>query len=320
MDYLGKLVQEHRPNLLVNVGDTLDTFGTLEVRDGVTAAHYLWELTRLLPKGSKHIVLRGNHDTADKEGLLSSAELIAPEEVLYIPKAACLDILGCQYLFLPHSKDFKSYEALIERKAGQCMAIFAHTDWIGCRLTPAYVSKDGLDPAKVSKLCDLIFAGHYHAPATVGNVHFVGAPLYQDFRDLVTEDSRGFLLWERENATNRITRIPNPFTYRCHKIEAKTEKNLQKDLDRLLPEAEKSRVKVYVPKKLMEKAEEIFRGFLWSAVYPLETEREGIEFAAQVTLKTSPEEAVKKAALSASDEYDKGLLEKLGMSLFQSDA
>lgn len=316
MAYLESLVKEHKPDILVNLGDTLDTFGTLDVRDGVKAAEYLQRLSDALPPGSEHVILRGNHDTADKEGKLSSAELVVPATSLYFSTMTVARVKGYPFLILPHTKDFPACEQIIANEIGKVSAVFAHTDWIGCRLTPAYVSKDGLDPAVVSEHHVQIFAGHYHAPLDVGAVHFVGAPLYHDFRDLVTEKPRGFTLLEGA----KITRIPNPHTYNCHKLEIKTKKELQKALDRLLPEADKSRVKVYVPKKLMQEAEELFRGFLWSAVYPLETEREGVEFAAQVTLKTTPEDAVKKAASSAGEEFDKPLLEKFGLSLFRSEA
>src|SRR5882672_4239133 len=86
MTYLESLVKEHKPDILVNLGDTLDTFGTLDVRDGVKAAEYLQRLSDALPSGSVHVILRGNHDTADKEGKLSSAELVVPATSLYFSK------------------------------------------------------------------------------------------------------------------------------------------------------------------------------------------------------------------------------------------
>jgi hypothetical protein len=232
-----------------------------------------------------------------------------------------LQFPGAPFLCIPHTKDVEAANRFIYDNEKNAVAIFAHMDFLGCRLTPAYVSKEGLDPAILAK-CQLpVFAGHYHAPMEVGCVNFVGSPLYHDFRDLVVDESRGFLLWEYEPmaaAHSSVTRrIANPYTYRCIRIEAKTKKALQKACDENLPEAEKLRVKVYVPKKLIEDAQDLFRGFLWSGVYPIEGEKEGIEFAAKVNLRTTPEEAVKKAAQSAGEEFDKATLEAYGIEAFR---
>jgi len=313
IQYLEELVKTHAPDFLVNLGDTLDTFGTLDVRDGAKAQEYLLRLSQFTPHGIQHIVLRGNHDTADKLGDLSSTGIIAPPVVTYVSQPTLLEHTG--FLCVPHTKDLETARKFIEENAKNCVAILAHTDWLGCRLTPAYVSKDGLDPAQDYGVP--VFAGHYHAPAVVGKVHFVGSPLYHDFRDLVVEEPRGFLLWD---GGSDFRRIPNPHTYRCVRIEAKTKKSLQKSCDENLPEAERLRVKVYVPKKLIEDAQDLFKGFLWYGVYPLEGEKEGIEFAAKVTLRTTPEEAVKKAAGAAGEEFNKTVLEQYGLAAFKGDS
>jgi len=322
IQYLEEMVKTHAPDFLVNLGDTLDSFGIMDVRDGSVAQDLLCRLTRGLPEGSKHIVLRGNHDTYDKFGDLSSTGLIAPKDIIYVSKNQVLKIDSrATFLCIPHTKDVESANQFIYNNAEKGCAIFAHMDFLGCRLTPAYVSKDGIDPAKMDKHKLLIFSGHYHAPMTVGCVNFVGAPLYQDFRDLVVEEPRGFLLWERNSMAdvhqNVLRRIPNPHTYQCIRVEAKTKKTLTVACEKYLPEAERIRVKVYVPKKLIEDAQDLFKGFLWYGVYPLEGEKEGMEFTSKVNLRTTSEEAVKKAVSSAGEEFNKAVLEQYGMDAFK---
>jgi predicted phosphodiesterase len=303
--YLGDLVRTRKPDVLINCGDTLDTFASLDVRDGVYASRALQTLTGLV---GRHIILRGNHDTADREGNLSSTQLVCPHGATLVDHATLLDVSGEHILFIPHTRNLpEAREQLLGSVGRGVSAAVAHTDWLGCQLTPAYVSKEGLDPAEAEVP---VFAGHYHAPVTVGRVHFVGSPLYKDFSDVEVERPRGFLFWD--SATGGIERVANPHTYKCLRIEADTKKDLVKKVAAIgNPSA--CRVKVYVPKKLMEEAKEACQGCLWSAVYPIGSETQSVTFASTVTLRTSPEDAVRAAVKSAGEEYDRSQLESVGM-------
>lgn len=314
VNYLIEKCQSLRPDILVNLGDTLDSFGVLDVRDGVYAQGLLDSLTE--HSGALHVVLRGNHDTADKCGQVSSTPLVCRGEVTTVTHPVFASLGGLPVLYLPHSTDFDSMLAMIgEAKERSVRAVFTHVDWLGCRLTPAYVSREGLSPAAVGEVLPgvPVFAGHYHAPMTVGPVHFVGSPLYLNFSDLMVEQERGFLLWDTEAG---VTRIPNPHTYKCYKIEAENKRELTKKL-KDMGDPRLARVKVYVPKKHVEDAQDLVRGFLWSAVYPVEAERTGIEFSAQVNVRTPLEDAVRTAVRSGSEGYDAALLETFGLEAFR---
>jgi hypothetical protein len=219
-----------------------------------------------------------------------------------------IDVCGYTLLFIPHTRNLpEAREQLLGSVGRGVSAAIAHTDWIGCQLTPAYVSKEGLDPSESPVP---VFAGHYHAPVTVGRVHFVGSPLYKDFSDVAVEQPRGFLFWDAK--TGKVERVANPHTYHCVRIEAATKRELGKKIEGI-GDPSKCRVKVYVPKKLMEDAKDAVQGCLWSAVYPLGSETQSVTFASTVNLRTSPEDAVRAAVRSAGEEYDRSQLESVGM-------
>lgn len=315
LGFLEEQVKTLRPDALINCGDTLDTFGDLDVRDGIYASEFLKRLSAL---GPQHFILRGNHDTADREGTMSSTQIVCPERASLVSDPGWVDVCGKSVLFLPHSRDPAPHAAMLsEAPSRGTDAVVAHTDWIGCRLTPAFTSQSGLDPALYARtMPDIpIFAGHYHAPIDVGTVHFVGAPLYESFADLVVPQPRGFLLWESDSG--EITRIANPHTYTCVRVDAKTKRELTKALAVLDPS--RCRVKVYVPQKLMEDAQEAIRGYLWGAVYPTDAGHTSSEFSTRVSVRTSPEDAVKAAVSSAGDEYDRAMLESCGRVAMRGD-
>lgn len=319
VQFLGKVIQEHRPKFLVNMGDTLDTFGALRVRDAQIAREAIHHLTACLHRadGYTHYVLRGNHDTGDKEGHVTSTDLLEMDGVEIVNQPHVYPLNGHNCLFVPYTRNFDM--GVFETEYDLC-AVFAHTDWIGCRLTPKHISTSGFEPAAVgAALPDVpVFSGHYHNPMAAGPVTFVGSPLYRDFNDRVEEIPRGFLLWETD--TGELTRIENPHTYYCMTFTAENVPDLKKARKSLKRDgtdiAEKCRVRVYTKRRNFEKAEEIFGDCLWNGVYAVDNEKTEVEFGTKVSIQASPQEIVERAVAEPPEDLKKEVLTDYGRQAF----
>lgn len=343
VDFLIDTIHERQPDVLVNCGDTLDTFGTQNVKDVVLARDIIRRLTNAIDPGM-HYVMRGNHDTGDKHGEDTWTDVLEMEGVEIINKTTVRSIYGKNYLFVPYTRDFD-----IDTFKPDCHidAAFAHTDWIGCRLTPKHISTSGFVPAEVAEVIPgvPVFAGHYHSPMQAGPVHFVGSPLYMTFNDEVTETPRGFTFWdtegsfppdsyERKDGTLKMEtlddtdylcklkeapgaeRIENPHTYLCHTVTADTAPQLKKARKDIGEDADRTRVRVFTRRRLIDKAEEIFEDCLWSGIYPQDDEKTEVTFGTKVALQATPMEIVDQATEIAPEDLTKELVRSTGRQAF----
>lgn len=327
MGFLERTLEEIRKDaegmdLVFNLGDTTDTFGVVDIRDLLFAQEHTG-YHRFKGGGAGLYTLRGNHDTGDKLGEQSTLPLflLLSHQFGFEDMAVFTPFDGedqPRFLIVPHTRDYPAvYEFLLEAKGrGPVTAVLTHTDWLGCRLTPQYVSKEGLEPAwfQANLPGVPVFAGHYHTPMNVGPVHIVGSPLYATFNDRAEGIPRGWLKWDTESG--EIVRVTNPHTYECHSVRAKGKKELKKSREGFEGKENRCKVKVYVPKRLFDDAQELYSGFLWSGVYPLENDAEGVEFESKVDLNTEPEAMVERAVKGADAVYDKTLLRKYGEEAF----
>lgn len=319
LSFLSDLIDREQPDFIVNLGDLLDDFGKVDVTDLNYAYDWMYFI------GSKvlhnhHWILKGNHDIADEAGDNSTTHVMSGGvnrtfcdlETPEIPEFG-------QILVVPYSSNYASLREKIEKIRKPIKAIFAHTDWLGIRpsIKSSYISTDGLDSERLAKLFPgvPIFTGHYHTPMDLGDLHVVGSPLYKDFSDVHTEIPRGFTIWDTETG---ITRVPNPNTYYCAEVRAESAKDLQAQYRILLPQKASLKVKVYAPLSLMTEASVLFGGFLWSAVYSLESSKKKVEYTADVTMHTSVEELVEHGVKSASGDYSAVLLRQYGLEAFRS--
>jgi hypothetical protein len=326
LTHLASVVQERKPDYLINLGDVLDGFGHVTVQD-LTYTYdwmeYLGDLMqgRGLPS-PRHWILKGNHDIGDKEGLHSTVHVLSCDMMNEVHKELNTpEIEGFGHvLVIPYTNNYASVRAELEKMRGlPVKAIFAHTDWIGIRpsIKSGHISTDGLDAGRFADLFpDVpIFTGHYHTPMAIGNLNVVGSPLYKDFSDVLTDLPRGFLLWDTE--AKEIERIENPSTYYCAEVRAEDSQSLRAQCDVLLPNKDRLKVKVYAPNSLMREADALFEPFLWHTTYSAESLRTGVEHAADVTVHTSPAELVEMGMLEASPDYDATLLREYGREAFR---
>ena len=335
--YLGQLVRERKPDYLINLGDLIDTFGTVRITDLGYAREWMDYLGNevlsvacqalvresgpgLLDDPERLWILKGNHDMDDREGRRASCQVMDKHARVFMDLTTT-ELPGFGYaLVLPYTRDYAAMQNTLEGIAEldvTIKVIFAHTDWIGCRMTPAMVSKEGLHPIAVQELFPeaKIFAGHYHHPQTVGNLHIVGSPQHMRFDDVLGEIPRGFVFWDSE--TGVIERIANPHTFYCAQVKAETDAQLREVWEALKPNCQNIKVKVQVPPRLTEEAEGLFADFLWKSILPLETAVVAREEGG-VTVTSSVPEIIASGLDKAGEEYDLEMLKNFGVEAFTS--
>jgi predicted phosphodiesterase len=302
------LIKEENPSLVICAGDVLDTFGTVDVKTLVWARRWITRITEAC-NGSRHVVLRGNHDTADHAGEWSSTELLGMEGVTAITSPVLLD--GVSYV--PHTSDVGAVLAFLsECSKTKVEFVVSHLDWVGVHMTPDYVSKSGLSVEAYTRIMGKtpVFNGHYHMPLDSPPLRVIGAPLYKDFSDVESKIPRGFLLYD--SYSKQVRRVENSHTYHTYSVTVEKESDLEQLKD--LPKT--SRVKVYAPSALLDKVKESCEGFLWSSSHPTDSAKQAVGHTVEVSVKTPAVEVVEKALAKVGTGFNKDKLRLYGEESF----
>ena len=324
LEYLVSVIEDRQPDLVVNLGDTFDTKNLVSVDDLV----YGWQWSRRIGSArppvsasgtttKRHWVLKGNHDISDKHGDRASIQVLEEPNTLVCMGMGMHVVNGLRVLVIPYDEDVNSIYQSLHDCTDRPDLILGHCDWLGCRLTPHYVSKAGLDPAWFAKNYPgvPVFNGHYHHPMDVGDLHFVGSPVHKDFNDIAGEIPRGFSLWDSE--TGDVERIVNPHTYYCLQLSFTEEEEMRAWADKLRPDAERLRIKVAVPQRLLDEAKESFEDYLWHTIQPIDTEAIRAIHTSGITAQSTPSEVVTTGVGRADPEvYDCEMLATFGRKAF----
>jgi hypothetical protein len=322
-------IREHRPDLVVNLGDTFDTFGAIDVGSLLFAYRWMTHIgevaarsaAKSIPRHPVHFILRGNHDTARSDGL-------SPLQVFSGSHTQVFDEADSSWLPIKvngegrviHCFPYGSEAAVPEilaRYPGETLLSVGHVEWRGQTMTPALVSRQGLDPAELAALCDRPFLnGHYHMPQERPPLYIVGSPLFCDFRDGESEIPRGWCVLDLyDDGAYEVKRLENPRTYHLRTIRVDTEQELAQALSAIEIPAE-TKVRVFGPAAVVEAAVTARERFLWLGAYPTETGPIGLEHQVTLDAQTSPQEVVERAVSLADEAFDRALLTEQGLDLF----
>lgn len=325
MEFLMKTIDEERPDIVVNLGDLMDTKSVVEVDDLVWA----WKLTREIEMECKppdfygyptHMLLMGNHDMSDKKGGRSSVEVMEGINTDIFTRLSTVETSEGLLVIIPYTEDMPGmWKKLSEiENKDSVFGIFAHTNWLGCRLTPTFVSDKGINPVDMENMFPNahMFAGHYHHPLDLGRLHIVGSPLHKDFNDILGEIPRGFTLWDSK--TGEITRIENPNTYHCLDLRFDDEELMKNAASSLRPMKDKLRVKISVPSAIVDETLEEFDGFLWKSVVPNESSITSLYQGHGIKICSTPGEVIRRGVETAPDDLDSEVLEKIGQAIFDN--
>jgi DNA repair exonuclease SbcCD nuclease subunit len=319
MQFLRKTVRDVHPDLVVNLGDLFHT-DTIEVDDLV----WTWNWTRKIVEtisGLDQWIIRGNHDTSDRNGEISSVQVMAGNHNEVFTKPTITTLIDTEsVLVIPHTRDYEALRLELSKLgrsfSNDVVAIFSHIDIIGCRFSSAFVSDKGLTYKELEDFFPKakVFNGHYHHPDNMAQIHLVGSPLHRDFTDVWSQIERGFTVWDTE--TGEVERITNPATYYCLTLAFEDEDSMTKSARDLSEQKERIRVRISVPSKMVDETSEAFSGFLWKSVVPSNSTVASIYQGSGLNTCSTPSELIKKGIEASPDGLDRDLLSEMGKEIF----
>lgn len=199
-----KLVDELKPDAVINLGDTLDRFELLHQDPLNQATNFFYDIADRCPL----YVLIGNHDRnnddvflEEKNPFIGLKRTTAPIKI--IPKVLVETIKGLKFIFVPYVSKGRFAEALntggpdLPSLLEGVTTVFAHQEFKGAVSEP-FVSVDGDHwPLEYP----LVISGHIHKRQVVQkNIMYPGIPIQQIRGDdeykvvtLMTFDSSGLL-------------------------------------------------------------------------------------------------------------------------------
>lgn len=191
--WVAEQIRDHKPDFVVNLGDTALTHGYLDamslncIESGYTSVKLACEEV-----SASLFWMIGNHDLMNDSVRIHTLPFI--REVV-----ANVAVHG-DLLFVPFYRDLQqAWDAISLMETKSFYRVFMHMDVIGARFnTSGLMSKDGMDPAQWEMLLKpdaKIFNGHYHHPQQINRRFYcLGSCMYRNFSDEVVDIPRGIVL------------------------------------------------------------------------------------------------------------------------------
>lgn len=190
--YLAEIIDEVKPDLIVNLGDTFDQH-TITSYD-IDVASEFFKCFRYI--NIPHLVLVGNHEMINYDynaiKILSNIDNIT---VITEPSTVDLDFIASLH---PDSAvtsqsanremestkialmPYMEYKDILDFPDGDFL--FSHIDIMGMKIRGDYELPEGISAEQLSKY-KLVFNGHIHKPSIKGNVVNVGSISTHSFSD-----------------------------------------------------------------------------------------------------------------------------------------
>lgn len=193
---------------IINGGDTFNTRGLIKTScfDVVYKHYEKWS-----SNGLSQIIIVGNHDQEDKEGLIHPMRVFEQFDNWHVvDKPTVIDDMA----FFPYMN-----KALIQseiKKAIKSGAKFATVHWgiQGAMMNEGHADSEGV-PASWLKDFKMVFSGHYHYRNSFSNIQYIGSPMQQNFGEI--NQKKGVLLYDNEK--NKIDFIEVKGTSNHYEIE-----------------------------------------------------------------------------------------------------
>lgn len=193
LEYVQK--EKENLNLIVLLGDILDTHEKINLHPLYRATNFIIELSKLV----KTFVLIGNHDRLNNAVFLTDEhafialknhnsnltivdKVVVYEDMVFVP-------------YVPNGKFMKALQT-VDYDSSKHKIIFAHQEFVGCKMDD-FESRDGDYWPKDNPP---IYSGHIHQYQVIENITYVGTPFQHCFTD---EDEK--MLMILSIADNKIT-------------------------------------------------------------------------------------------------------------------
>lgn len=195
LSWLNKHIAETKPDLVVNLGDSLDTHAVIRSEALNELMSHIYHVVDL---GIPYVYLTGNHDyyspkDSKYHALLPFKNRIANLHVVDTPQ----DLFGMT--FVPYLADGNAFP---RTTLPICVA---HQTFLGADYGPVNAI-EGVDANTVS--ADIIISGHIHKRHNLGKVVYVGSPYSQDASD--ANQIKGVSLFDTDTFEFSFTQTPLP--------------------------------------------------------------------------------------------------------------
>lgn len=203
LTYLNKFIDEHKPDLVVNLGDALDTHAVIRSEALNELMNHIYHV---VDSGIPYVYVKGNHDQYAPKDSKYHALLPFKGRInnLHIVDEV-QDLFGMTFVpYLANGDEFP------KKTLSVCVA---HQTFLGADYGPIN-SKEGVDAETID--CDIIISGHIHKKHNLGKVVYVGSPYSQDASDV--NQVKGLTIFDTD--TFKFTFFPTPLpTWRSFKFE-----------------------------------------------------------------------------------------------------
>lgn len=177
MDRLLSLIEAHKPDVIVNTGDTFHTKNTVYASMHALYDSFLDKATALAPV----YTVVGNHDWAD-EYRVHSLQLFKSKPKCHIVDEATM--LTDKVAIMSYCRHENRFEDLL-KKITSAEMVFGHFDMNGFNLGSGWEETSSWSEPSKFKQFKRVFSGHYHLnqTKTVGQteITFVGSPYTTEF-------------------------------------------------------------------------------------------------------------------------------------------
>lgn len=195
LTWVNKFITEQKPDLVVNLGDSLDTHAVIRSE---AINELMSHIYHVVDQGIPYVYLVGNHDCytpkdSKYHALLPFKGRIDNLFIVDVPQ----DLFGMT--FVPYLVDGNTFP-----KKTQPICI-AHQTFIGADYGPINAN-EGVDADAIS--ADIIISGHIHKKHNLGKVVYVGSPYSQDASD--ANQIKGISTFDTDTFEFSFTPTPMP--------------------------------------------------------------------------------------------------------------
>lgn len=195
LSWLNEFIKEHKPDVVVNLGDALDTHAIIRSEALNELMNHIYYVIDL---GIPYVYLKGNHDQYSPKdskyhALLPFKNRIHNLHIIDSPQ----DLFGMTFVpYLADGSEFPRTTLPI------CVA---HQTFLGADYGPIN-AKEGVDAETIS--AEIIISGHIHKRHNLGKVVYVGSPYSQDASDV--NQIKGISLFNTDTYEFTFHKTPMP--------------------------------------------------------------------------------------------------------------
>ena len=222
LTWLNKLIDEQKPDLVVNLGDTFDTHAVLRSE---VLNEFMKHVYHVLGKDIPYVYLVGNHDMYKPNDPKYHAMLPFKGKIknFYVVDEICelFDMTFVPYQYNGANFPKKTLPVVV-----------AHQTFIGADYGPIRAT-EGVDATSIEG-CEIIVSGHIHTRAVLGSVLYVGSPFSQSASDV--DQIKGITVFDTSTFNQHFFQTPLPTWRRfCAVVSQSTKiENIHSDVCELI--------------------------------------------------------------------------------------